>query len=131
MRGIKAAVPGRQLNVIGRVIESYAKRFGYGVVREYTGHGIGTAFHSGLIVPHYDAAPAYATVIEPGMTSMQRGQLLTDELYLEAIEEHGDEFDARMGAEAVYELLKSIELPVEVIKVREEMASTSSETNAS
>ncbi|HTB65972.1 MAG TPA: DNA-directed RNA polymerase subunit beta' [Steroidobacteraceae bacterium] len=67
-------------------------------------------------------------VIEPGMTSMQRGQLLTDELYLEAIEEHGDEFDARMGAEAVYELLKSIELPVEVIKVREEMASTSSET---
>src|SRR6202041_3930286 len=63
-----------------------------------------------------------------GMTSMQRGQLLTDELYLEAIEEHGDEFDARMGAEAVYELLKSIELPVEVIKVREEMASTSSET---
>src|SRR5580698_10474645 len=67
-------------------------------------------------------------VIEPGMTSMQRGQLLTDELYLEAIEEHGDEFDARMGADAVYELLKSIELPVEVIKVREEMASTSSET---
>jgi DNA-directed RNA polymerase subunit beta' len=67
-------------------------------------------------------------VIEPGMTPMQRGQLLTDELYLEAIEEHGDEFDARMGAEAVYELLKSIDLSVEVIKVREEMASTSSET---
>lgn len=68
MRGIRAAVPGRQLNVIGRVIESYARRFGYGVVRDYTGHGIGTAFHSGLIVPHYDAAPAYDTVIEPGMT---------------------------------------------------------------
>jgi len=67
-------------------------------------------------------------VIEPGMTPMQRGQLLTDELYLEAIEEHGDEFDARMGAEAVYELLKSIDLAVEVVKVREEMASTSSET---
>jgi DNA-directed RNA polymerase subunit beta' len=67
-------------------------------------------------------------VIEPGMTPMQRGQLLTDELYLEAIEEHGDEFDARMGAEAVYELLKSIDLSVEVVKVREEMASTSSET---
>jgi DNA-directed RNA polymerase subunit beta' len=67
-------------------------------------------------------------VIEPGMTPMQRGQLLTDELYLEAIEEHGDEFDARMGAEAVYELLKSIDLAAEVIKVREEMASTSSET---
>ncbi|WP_068396533.1 type I methionyl aminopeptidase [Kribbia dieselivorans] len=68
MRGIKAAQPGRQLNVIGRVIEKYAARFGYGVVRDYTGHGIGEAFHSGLIVPHYDAAPAYSTIIEPGMT---------------------------------------------------------------
>ena len=68
MRGIKAAVPGRQINVIGRVIEKYAKRFGYGVVRDFTGHGIGTAFHSGLVVPHYDAAPAHDTLIEPGMT---------------------------------------------------------------
>ena len=47
--------PGRQVNVIGRVIESYAKRFGYGVVRDFTGHGVGTAFHSGLVIPHYDA----------------------------------------------------------------------------
>ena len=46
-------------------------------------------------------------VIDPGMTPLQRGQLLTDEMYLEAIEEHGDEFDARMGAEAVYELLQT------------------------
>lgn len=68
MRGIKAIAPGRQINVIGRVIESYAKRFGYGVVRDFTGHGIGTAFHSGLIIPHYDAAPDHDTVIEPGMT---------------------------------------------------------------
>ena len=68
MRGIRASVPGREINVIGRVIESYAKRFGYGVVRDFTGHGIGTAFHSGLVVPHYDAAPQYDTVIEPGMT---------------------------------------------------------------
>jgi methionyl aminopeptidase len=68
MRGIKAARPGRELNVIGRVIESYAKRFGYGVVRDFTGHGIGREFHSGLIIPHYDAAPNYSTVIEPGMT---------------------------------------------------------------
>ncbi len=68
LRGVKAAAPGRPVNVIGRVIESYARRFGYGVVREYTGHGIGTAFHSGLIIPHYDAAPSYATLIEPGMT---------------------------------------------------------------
>lgn len=67
-RGIKAVRPGRQVNVIGRVIESYAKRFGLGVVRDYTGHGIGTAFHSGLIIPHYDAAPTYDTVIEEGMT---------------------------------------------------------------
>ncbi len=68
MRGIKAAVPGREINVIGRVIQSYAKRFGYGVVRDFTGHGIGTAFHSGLVVPHYDAAPLFNTIIEPGMT---------------------------------------------------------------
>ncbi|MGO4340096.1 type I methionyl aminopeptidase [Pedococcus sp. 2YAF34] len=68
MRGIKAAVPGREINIIGRVIQSYAKRFGYGVVRDFTGHGIGRSFHSGLVIPHYDAAPSYATVIEPGMT---------------------------------------------------------------
>ncbi|HVH84772.1 MAG TPA: DNA-directed RNA polymerase subunit beta', partial [Steroidobacteraceae bacterium] len=67
-------------------------------------------------------------VIEPGMTPMQRGQLLTDEMYLEAIEEHGDEFDARMGAEAVFELLRTIDLNAEIGKVREEMAGTSSET---
>jgi DNA-directed RNA polymerase subunit beta' len=67
-------------------------------------------------------------VIEPGMTPMQRGQLLTDEMYLEAIEEHGDEFDARMGAEAVYELMRTIDLTAEIGKVREEMGGTSSET---
>ena len=67
MRGIKAVRPGRQVNVIGRVIESYARRFGYGVVRDFTGHGIGTAFHSGLVIPHYDD-PRYSTVMEPGMT---------------------------------------------------------------
>lgn len=67
-RGIKAALPGREVNVIGRVIERYARRFGYGVVRDYTGHGIGETFHSGLVIPHYDAAPAHADVIEPGMT---------------------------------------------------------------
>jgi methionyl aminopeptidase len=66
-RAIRAVRPGRQINVIGRVIESYAKRFGYGVVREFTGHGIGTSFHSGLVVPHFDD-PRYDTVIEPGMT---------------------------------------------------------------
>jgi methionyl aminopeptidase len=66
-RAIKAVRPGRQINVIGRVIESYAKRFGYGVVRDFTGHGIHTAFHSGLIVPHYDD-PRATTVMQPGMT---------------------------------------------------------------
>jgi len=66
-RGIKAVRPGRRVNVIGRVIESYARRFGYGVVREFTGHGIGTAFHSGLIIPHYDE-PQFDDVIEVGMT---------------------------------------------------------------
>ncbi|MEY3465258.1 MAG: DNA-directed RNA polymerase subunit beta' [Gammaproteobacteria bacterium] len=67
-------------------------------------------------------------VIDPGMTPMTRGQLLTDEMYLEAIEEHGDEFDARMGAEAVHELLSSLDLKAEVIKAREDMANTASET---
>lgn len=67
MRAIKAVAPGRPINVIGRVIESYAKRFDYGVVRDFTGHGIGTAFHSGLVIPHYDDA-RYDTLMEPGMT---------------------------------------------------------------
>jgi methionyl aminopeptidase len=66
-RAIKAVRPGRQVNVIGRVIESYAKRFGYGVVRDYTGHGVHTAFHSGLVIPHYDEA-RYDTVMQEGMT---------------------------------------------------------------
>jgi methionyl aminopeptidase len=66
-RGIKAVAPGRQVNVIGRAIESYAKRYGYGVVRDFTGHGVGATFHSGLIIPHYDAAPAFDDVMEVGM----------------------------------------------------------------
>lgn len=67
MRGIRAAKPGREINVIGRVIEVYAKRFGYNVVRDFTGHGIGTTFHNGLVVMHYDA-PEYTDILEPGMT---------------------------------------------------------------
>lgn len=67
MRAIRAVQPGRAINVVGRVIEAYARRFGYGVVREFTGHGVGPAFHDGLIVPHYDD-PSATTVIEPGMT---------------------------------------------------------------
>jgi len=67
MRGIRAVAPGRPLNAVGRVIESYAKRFGYGVVRDFTGHGIGTTFHSGLVVPHYDD-PLSTVTMEVGMT---------------------------------------------------------------
>ncbi|OLE28591.1 MAG: type I methionyl aminopeptidase, partial [Catenulispora sp. 13_1_20CM_3_70_7] len=66
-RAIKAVRPGRQINVIGRVIESYAKRFGYGVVRDFTGHGISTAFHTGLVIPHYDD-PYSTLVMQPGLT---------------------------------------------------------------
>ncbi|AXE54617.1 type I methionyl aminopeptidase [Aurantimicrobium sp. MWH-Uga1] len=66
-RGIKAVAPGREVNVIGRAIESYAKRFGYGVVRDFTGHGVGTSFHSGLIIPHYDSSPLYNDIMEVGM----------------------------------------------------------------
>src|SRR5215212_2568892 len=67
LRAIKAVRPGRELNVVGRVIESYARRFGYGVVRDFTGHGIGRSFHSGLVVLHYDD-PSVQTVLETGMT---------------------------------------------------------------
>ncbi|MCF8569560.1 type I methionyl aminopeptidase [Gordonia sp. HY002] len=65
-RAIKAVKPGRALNVVGRVIEAYANRFGYSVVRDFTGHGIGETFHNGLVVLHYDQ-PAVDTVLEPGM----------------------------------------------------------------
>ena len=67
-------------------------------------------------------------VIDPGLTTLEKGQLLTDETYLEAIEEHGDEFDARMGAEAIYEMLISINLDQEAIQIREDMGATKSET---
>ena len=66
-RAIAAVAPGREINVIGRVIESYAARFGYGVVRDFTGHGIHSAFHSGLIIPHYDS-PHHRDIMESGMT---------------------------------------------------------------
>lgn len=66
-RAIAAVQPGRPINVIGRVIESYAKRFGYGVVRDFTGHGVGTTFHTGLIIPHYDS-DEFNTIMEVGMT---------------------------------------------------------------
>lgn len=66
-RGIAAVLPGRPISVIGRVIEAYANRFGYGVVRDFTGHGISTHFHSGLVIPHYDDE-RYDTIMEAGMT---------------------------------------------------------------
>ncbi|WJY68299.1 type I methionyl aminopeptidase [Corynebacterium auris] len=67
MRGINAAKPGREINVIGRVIESYAKRFGYNVVTDFTGHGVGPTFHNGLVVLHFDS-DTYRDVLTPGMT---------------------------------------------------------------
>ncbi|MFQ5470696.1 MAG: DNA-directed RNA polymerase subunit beta' [Gammaproteobacteria bacterium] len=67
-------------------------------------------------------------VIDPGMTQLERGQLLTDEAYLDAIEEYGDDFDARMGAEAVYELLSSLDMKSEVVTLREEISAAGSET---
>ncbi len=66
-RAIAVVAPGREINIIGRVIESYAKRFNYGVVRDFTGHGIHTEFHSGLIIPHFDT-DQFADVMQPGMT---------------------------------------------------------------
>jgi len=67
-------------------------------------------------------------VIEPGMTQLERGQLLTEEGYLEAIEQYGDEFDAKMGAEAIHELLRSIDIDAEVAELRQEIPQTNSET---
>ena len=68
MRGIRAAKPGRQVNVIGRVIEKFVARHGYESVRDYTGHGIAEGFHNGLVIPHYDSAPMFDDVIDTGMT---------------------------------------------------------------
>ncbi|MGP9641963.1 DNA-directed RNA polymerase subunit beta' [Halomonas sp. 86] len=67
-------------------------------------------------------------VIDPGMTTLERGQLMNDEQYFEALEEFGDDFDARMGAEAVQELLKDIDLEEEINTLREEIPQTNSET---
>lgn len=67
MRGIAVVAPGREINVIGRVIEKFAARFGYGVVRDFTGHGINSSFHSGLVIPHYDSAH-HNELMEVGMT---------------------------------------------------------------
>jgi DNA-directed RNA polymerase subunit beta' len=67
-------------------------------------------------------------VLDPGMTPLERGQLLTDEQYLDALETYGDEFDAKMGAEAIYDLLKNVDLSTELTKLREEIGSTNSET---
>ncbi|CAM0557324.1 DNA-directed RNA polymerase subunit beta' [Halomonas sp. ATBC28] len=67
-------------------------------------------------------------VIDPGMTTLERGQLMNDEQYFEALEEFGDDFDARMGAEAVQELLKDIDLEEEINHLREEIPQTNSET---
>ncbi len=67
-------------------------------------------------------------VVDPGLTPLERGQMLSEDQYLEAVEEHGDEFDARMGAEAVYELLKDLDLKAEQIQLKEAIAATNSET---
>ncbi|WP_211829057.1 DNA-directed RNA polymerase subunit beta' [Kistimonas asteriae] len=67
-------------------------------------------------------------VIDPGMTTLDRGQLLNDEEYYESLEEFGDDFDARMGAEAVQALLNDIDLEDEIGQLREEIPQTNSET---
>ena len=67
-------------------------------------------------------------VVDPGMTELERGQLLNDEAYLDAIEQYGDDFDARMGAEAIRELLRQIDMEDEIKSLREELPTTNSET---
>ena len=67
-------------------------------------------------------------VVDPGMTTLERGQLLTDEQYFEAMEEHGDEFVAMMGAEAIQALMRDITLVEEIARLRDELPQTRSET---
>ncbi|OYV22877.1 MAG: DNA-directed RNA polymerase subunit beta', partial [Methylococcaceae bacterium NSO1] len=67
-------------------------------------------------------------ILDPGMTPLDKGQLLTDDEYLDAVELHGDDFVAKMGAEAIYDLLKAIDLKEQVEILREEINSTNSET---
>tara|TARA_A200000159_G_scaffold139988_1_gene141842 strand:+ start:10697 stop:14878 length:4182 start_codon:yes stop_codon:yes gene_type:complete len=67
-------------------------------------------------------------VTEPGMTTLERSQLLGEEEYLDALEEHGDEFEAKMGAEAVFDLLKHLDVDADVAAMREELPSINSET---
>ena len=67
-------------------------------------------------------------VVDPGMTTLEVGQLMSDETYLNAVEEYGDEFDARMGAEAVQHLLRNMDLEKECESIREDMGATKSET---
>lgn len=67
-------------------------------------------------------------VVDPGMTELERGQLLNDEAYLDAIEQYGDDFDARMGAEAIRDLLRQIDMEDEIKSLREELPTTNSET---
>ena len=67
-------------------------------------------------------------VTDPGMTTLERAQLLTDEQYFEAMEEFGDEFEAKMGAEAIQQLVKDIDLESETQLIREEIPNTNSET---
>ena len=68
-------------------------------------------------------------VIDAGMTDLQRGQLLTDEMYLEALEKYGDDFEAKMGAEAIHDLLRTIDLDEEIMVLREdELPKTGSES---
>src|ERR1700678_2074688 len=67
-------------------------------------------------------------VVDPGMTQLESGQLLSEEAYYDAIEEYGDEFDARMGAEAVQELLRALDISAEVESLREQLHTTNSET---
>jgi len=86
-RGIRVVKPGRNLNAVGRVIEAYAKRFGYGVVRDYTGHGVHTAFHSGLVVPHYDE-PLLDVAIEPGMTFTIEPMLTLGDYHSQTWDDH-------------------------------------------
>src|SRR6185437_2841867 len=84
--------------------------------------------HAGHDAARHRAHPVFRSLRgdRSGLTPLERGQMLNEDQYLAAVEEHGDEFDARMGAEAVYELLKSLDLNGEMVRLKEEIAATNS-----
>jgi methionyl aminopeptidase len=102
-KGIDIAKVGRPFNIIGKVIENYVNRFGYSVVREYTGHSIGRAFHGSIIVPNYDSAPAYNNRIEENMVFTIEPMVNMGKRYIKSIGDGWTEITSDNSLSAQFE----------------------------